>query len=125
MINNEQLFFVYGTLKREYWNNYLFDNGTYLGKFVTEPKYTLFNGPFPVVERGGETSIFGEVFRLRDEDEIQAIFDLERCSSRKQGDPNNWYDFDTINTDWGEAVIFVMDKGTSGRETILKNGKWV
>jgi len=118
------IFFVYGSLKRGYWNNYLFDNGTHLDVYRTEPKYTLFDGSFPVVERGGETSIYGELIHLEDEDEIQSIFDLERCSSREQGNPNNWYDFDIIDTPYGKATIFVVDKGKSGRTNIIKTGVW-
>lgn len=124
MNNKEQLFFVYGTLKKGYWNNYLFDGGKYLGKVETEPKYTLFHGAFPVVERDGTTSIQGELYRLTDEDEIQSVFDLERCS-RIQGDKSSWYDYDIIETPYGKAIIFVMDKGKSRRETILKNGIWM
>ena len=119
------LFFVYGTLKKGWGNhrNHL-SKAEGLGDFQTEPVYTLYNGGFPIVERGGSTSIKGELYRATDEDEIRSTFALEGCSSRTKGNPNNWYDIDYIDTPHGKAVIFVMDKGTSGRKTVVENGNW-
>lgn len=118
-------FFVYGTLKSGKHNNYLLRRATLLGEAKTEPVYTLFDGPYPIVTRGGSTPIVGEVFETNDEDVIDNIFSLERCS-RVQGHQSNWYDFDTIETPYGEANIFVMNEGKSGRpdSKILNSGQW-
>ncbi len=119
------LFFVYGTLKKGYGNhNFHLGGSKFLGEFTTEPKYTLFDGGFPVVERGGETAIQGELYLCENERQISSTFQLEGCPSQTQGDKNNWYDFDKIQTPHGEAIIFVMNKNKSGRNKILKSGIW-
>ncbi len=125
MKNDKIIFGVYGTLKEGFSNHeYHLGGAKFLGKFITEPKYTLFDGGFPVVERGGNTAIQGELYLVEDPEKIQATFDLEGCSSQEQGHPSNWYDFEKITTEHGEAVMFVMDKGTSGRTKTLNSGIW-
>jgi len=124
MKKNKCLFFVYGTLKEGFHNHRVLGKAKFLGEFTTQPKYTLFDGGFPVVERNGETVIKGELWLSEDSNAIQDVFDLEGCSSQIQGHPSNWYDFDKIDTPEGEAVMFVMNKGKSGRSQILNNGIW-
>ena len=47
--------------------------------------------------------------------------------SQIQGHPSNGYDFDLIDTPHGQAVIFVMNKGKSGRDPrqIVEGGEWI
>ena len=121
------LFFVYGTLRSGYGNNaYITEASSYeyLGLFETQPDYTLYDGGFPVVERGGSTSIKGELYLVNDVSAIENIFNLEGCRQIK-GHRDNWYDFDEIKTPFGTAVMFVMDKGNSGRVRVLTSGEWV
>ena len=120
-------FFVYGTLKKGKHNNYIMGDANLLGTAETAPVYSLVGGSgFPIIERGGETSVKGEVFETEDEEIISRIFRLEGCS-REQHNPQSWYDYDKIETPFGEAVIFVMDKGKSGRrqDFLLKSGVWI
>lgn len=125
MKKNEAIFFVYGTLKQAHANHgCLGDNPEFLGEYTTEAKYTLFDGGFPVVEREGVTSIKGELYRVTNANDVASVFGLEGCVSQVQGHPNNWYDFDEIDTKTGKAVIFVMNKGKSKRNKILENGIW-
>lgn len=121
---DKTIFAVYGTLKKPYGNHYLLNGAKFLGTHVTNPNYTLFDGGFPVVERGGETAIHCELYETNNPSQIQRVFDLEGCSSQVQGHSSNWYDFDRIETPHGEAVMFVMDNGTSGRKSILNSGVW-
>ncbi len=123
-MKKECLFFVYGTLKKGFHNNYLLSNAEFLGNFTTKPEYTLFDGNFPVVERDGETAIQGELYLSKDKEDIDSVFRLEGCISQKQHDKNNWYDYDLLETPHGKAVIFVMDEGKSNRNKILNSGKW-
>lgn len=119
------LFFVYGTLKKGWGNHeYHLKGSESLGDFATEPIYTLHDGGFPIVERGGETSIKGELYRTDNEKQISDTFALEGCSSRTKGHSSNWYDIDYIETPHGKAVIFVMDKGKSRRNDVLPSGIW-
>lgn len=117
------IFFVYGTLKKNKHNHYLLNGCKYLSDFETEKKYTLFDGGFPIIEREGGTSIKGELYETSSESIINNIFSLEGCT-KIQHHPSNWYDFDKIETPYGEAVIFVMDKNKSNRNKILTNGIW-
>ncbi len=126
MKRNNCLFAVYGTLKKGYGNHVVIESLSteYLGTFVTPEKYTLFDGGFPIVERGGDTGIHCELYRVSNPATIEGVFGLEGCSSQRQGDPNNWYDFDSMQTPHGEAFIFVMGKGQSGRSQVVDSGNW-
>jgi gamma-glutamylcyclotransferase (GGCT)/AIG2-like uncharacterized protein YtfP len=117
------LFFVYGTLCKGHGNHYLLENTKYYGEHNTEPIYTLYTGSFPIVERGGETSIKGQLFYTENENIIKNVFRLEGCSF-EQNSPDSWYTYDLIDTPFGKAIIFVMDKGKSRRTNIVKSGKW-
>lgn len=119
----KHLFFVYGTLKQGYGNNRLLQTAKFLGNAITPAEYTLYNGGFPIVERGGETAIKGEVYETDDEQIIKRVYGLEGYSGKPHAD-DNWYDVDRIETPFGEAEMFVMDKGKSGRTNILTSGLW-
>lgn len=124
MEKNECIFFCYGTLK-EGFNNHrcLGKEREYLGEFRTESNYTLFDGGFPVVERGGETAIEGELYKVTNEHDISRVFSLEGCS-QVAGAHNSFYDFEEIDTPKGKAIIFVMNKGKSDRSKKLESGIW-
>lgn len=124
MKRNEAIFFVYGTLKANHGNHRcLGNNPEFLGEHTTDAKYTLFDGGYPVVERGGDTSIKGELYKVTNSEDISCVFGLEGCS-QISGPHNDFYDFEELETKQGKAIIFVMDKGRSGRKIILQNGKW-
>jgi len=115
---------VYGTLKLKYSNNYLLENSKFLGEFKTEPNYTLYGGGFPIIEREGNTPIHVELFEVNDYNVLKNVQSLEGFSGVK-GHHSNWYDVDDdIITPYGMATMFVMDKGKSGRNRIIKTGIW-
>jgi len=120
---NKVLFAVYGTLKENRSNHGVLGNAVKLGNCKTSPSYTLFDGGFPIVERDGSTPITIEVFETSDEKTINRVFSLEGCTGIK-GHPENWYDFDEIETPFGKAVLFVMNKNKSQRLNIIENGTW-
>ena len=120
----EVIFMVYGTLKKGWGNHVILKDAEFLGTFETEPNYTLYDGGFPIVERGGSTSIKGELYKTDDKMAIARTFALEGCSSMQQGNINNWYDFDMIETPHGKAVMFVMNEQQSGRSKALTSGIW-
>ena len=136
----KQLFFVYGTLKAGHDNHRIIEHETTksLGEFTTPAEYRMYDGGFPVVERGGDTAIQGELYLVEDEDTRASVFSLEGCVRPEQAlratknleggptehHPRNWYDFDYLETPHGKAIIFVMDKGKSRRTNIVESGKW-
>lgn len=121
----EVIFAVYGTLKSNHGNHRcLGDEAEFLGTFITEPIYTLLDGGFPVVERGGDTAIHGELWKVRNERDIANVFGLEGCESQIQGHEDNWYDFETVKTEFGDANIFVQDQGQSNHGPKITSGIW-
>lgn len=59
-------FFVYGTLKKGYWNHYILENSKFVGTFLTAPKYDLYlsdNIPFIT---DGLYQIRGEVYDVNE-----------------------------------------------------------
>lgn len=119
-------FFTYGTLCRNFGNSRLFNNSEskWIKEFQTEPKYTCYAGGFPIVEREGNTSIKGEIWETTSEEVAKSVFRLEGCDFYNRENPNNWYSYDLIDTPEGEAVIFCMNKGRSGRTRVVTTGDW-
>lgn len=122
-MSEKKIFAVYGTLKKGYGNNRLLVDAKLLGEFETPAKYTLFNGGFPVVERGGKTSVRCELYETSDKVAIDRVFSLEGCH-KEQDHPQSWYTYDKLDTPYGEAVIFVMNPGQSRRTEVLESGIW-
>ena len=123
----EKLVFTYGTLCKGFGNHSVIQHSTteLLGEAKTSAKYTLMDGGFPIVERGGETSVKGQVFKVKNPDTLKRVYSLEGYSgtpSNEGGD--NWYDIDTVETEWGTAEIFVMNQNASGRNNVIEHGDW-
>lgn len=114
---------AYGTLRKGWGNHRLLETSRFLGEYKTEPNYIMFDGIFPIVEREGNTSIHVELYETDDQDVINRINWLEHCTGKK-GHSDNWYDLEFIETEYGLAQMYVMNKGKSGRKQILENGKW-
>lgn len=110
--------FVYGTLKKGRYNHYILEESELIGEYVTPPIYTLYDGVFPVVERGGEGKIKGELYRITNNKVLEALFRLEGFT----GDTTipSWYTVDELPN---RALIFVQQKGQSERTKIC-NESW-
>jgi len=117
---------VYGTLLSGFGNNILFQNpnSKLIDTFTTEPIYTMYTGGFPVCERDGNTSIVGELWETTSEATARNVFGLEGCTFMQQHSPDSWYDYDIQKTKHGDAIMFVMKKGTSGRSKVVLTGNW-
>jgi gamma-glutamylcyclotransferase (GGCT)/AIG2-like uncharacterized protein YtfP len=122
----EKYFLTYGTLKRNHGNHHLLQapGVEFIGNVETEPNYTLFDGGFPVVERGGNTSIKGELYKVTNPEVVNRVNALEGYSGER-GHESNWYDTDEVVLANGiVADMFVMDKGQSGRTAVVESGQW-
>lgn len=64
-MDNPQLVFVYGTLKKGHHNHHIVQNTNYIGKAHTlKPAYQMYSlGPFPGVVSGDKV-IYGEVYMV-------------------------------------------------------------
>lgn len=119
---------TYGSLKLGYHNHpYLAVQGvTYLGTSKTAPKFTMISfGSFPAVLRGGNTAIECEVYEVNNKAALSAIYRLEGYSGiqTKYGG-QNWYDVEEIETPWGKAQMFVMDREPTRSDAVVESGVW-
>lgn len=65
---------VYGTLKRGYGNNRLLQTSTFVSE-VTVPGYKLYNCGFPVAKPSENDIIRGELWDIKDSEEVLASLD--------------------------------------------------
>lgn len=122
-----KLIFVYGTLCQGFGNHRVIQHETtkYLGEATSPAAYTLYDGGFPITERGGEVAIKGEVYEVNDKETLLDVYALEHYSGTPTKDGGkNWYDVDKIPTEWGVAEMFVQAKGQSGRTLTVESGDW-
>lgn len=111
---------VYGTLKRSGYNSFLLEDSKFLGSFLSEPNYTLYDlGAFPAVVAEGDTAIFFEVYEV-DEQTLQQLNRLEGFLG--EGNPFNFYDRMEINSPFGAVSIYYMKNAPMGR--VVESGNW-
>lgn len=121
----KKLVFVYGTLKKNYSNHRCLGDSKLLGEAETPAEYTLYDGGFPIVERGGKTSIKGEIYEVTDPSVLKRVYGLEGYSGTPTSEGgHNWYDTDKLSTEFGMAEIFVQDQNKSGRSSVVSSGVW-
>ena len=118
------LFAVYGSLKKGFHNHAYVRGAKLLGTYKTDPIYTLVSlGSYPAVKRGGNTSIEYELYETDNESIIKSVHNLEGYSGVR-GSSRNWYDTDPIQTKFGEAEMFVMNKEAYPNALVVENGVW-
>jgi gamma-glutamylcyclotransferase (GGCT)/AIG2-like uncharacterized protein YtfP len=116
---------VYGTLRKGQRSNYILSEATYLGKFESEPQYTMasIGNTYPGIKKVGNTSITFEVYDEITPKTLERLNQLEGYKTK--GDPNNLYDRKTINTPWGKALYYVFNSNFNKNHTIITSGDWV
>lgn len=77
-IHGIQRIFVYGTLKKEFSNNYLLKDSTFIGEGRTKDNifYLRQLGSFPAMFKGGKDYIFGEIYHVNT-DTLSVLDNLE------------------------------------------------
>ena len=64
---NENLVFVYGTLRQGGRYHHLLEQATFLGAAKTSPRYVLVDvGSYPAMLKNGTQAIHGEVYRVHE-----------------------------------------------------------
>lgn len=114
--------FVYGTLKRGFYNHDRIlghnEGAEFLGSGLTKPTFTMLDmGPYPGVVEGGETAIKGEVYRV-DEATLTRLDALE-------GHPS-FYRRTPITLDGGgeqEVEIYLL-QSKRNEANIVQTGVW-
>lgn len=111
-----ELVFVYGTLRRGCYNNYLLNNSLLIDTAKTVEKYTMYVDLIPYVNQNIKTSlIYGEIYKITVKDLLQ-LDALERHP--------NWYErkkrlFETTSGQLIYAWIYFNNTVT---KTIIKSG---
>ena len=108
--------FVYGTLKKGFHNAFYLEDARFLGEFVTEPVYSMYDfGGYPAVTEIGKTAIEGEVYDISEE--LLTSIDLLE-----------WYpDFFQrvmIGTSFGGALMYVVSEPLCA-DKIKISGSWL
>lgn len=113
---------VYGSLKKGYSNHNMFlGRATYIGKTITNPKYTMYSlGGFPGIVEKGNTAIHLEIYEVT-ESEDKNIESLE--GYRKDSPESSFYLKKEINTEFGKASIYIFNK-KSDELPIIETGNW-
>lgn len=115
--------FVYGSLLSGMGNNGLLRSSKYLGKATTSPEFQMLDiGWFPgVVEDPSGIAIHGEVYEVSDE----TLARLDRLEGFRSHDPENGlYNRKTIETPFGEAIIYIYNNHLSRDKNFVTNGDW-
>ena len=100
---------VYGSLKKGFGNHERhLGKAKLIGKTLTEPKYTMYSlGGFPGITEEGNTPITIEVYEVTPTED-RAIEGLEGYHG--PGSDHNFYNKETIETEFGEASIYVINR---------------
>jgi len=110
---------VYGTLRKNHYNNYLLRNQAYVGLHRTTPEYTMYSlGGFPAVTLNGENEIVLEIFQVNDNETLKNLDSLE-------GYPT-FYNRKEIDTEYGKAWMYYMENDARDFSRLAKiaSGDW-
>lgn len=118
----KQLVAVYGSLKKGFGNHGRLTGARFVGKTLTEPKYTMRSlGGFPGVTLKGNTPIHIEVYEV--DEQIKKGLDMLESHYGK-GNPRNFYDAVDIPTEFGEATMYVLDEEQYDDCPVVEGGCW-
>ena len=112
---------VYGSLRKRLSNHRLLANSEFLGEPKTSPSFEMFSlGGFPGI-RDGNNSITIEVYAVN-EGTSQSLDRLE--GYRGPDSPNNFYNKETIKTEFGDASIYTLKNERYSDSQIVESGNW-
>lgn len=117
-MSNKLLVFVYGTLKQGHHNHRLLEDSTYMGKHTIKDGYLMYNlGAYPaVIKQNGEgLPVHGEIYEIT-EATLKSLDVLE-------GYPELYYR-ETIHTEFGDAIIYLMKEERLWADVVVVDGEW-
>ena len=126
-MNKEELeyYFVYGTLKRGWGNNRIFQTSPtakFIEEALTEPKFNLYHlGGFPGVRENGETAVHGEIWSVSDEHTKRRLDMLE--GYYKESPKDGMYDKKKIIVNNKEVNIYLINRLVT-QDKQIKTGIW-
>jgi len=126
MNKDKEYYFVYGTLKKGFYNNSILEDSPtaeFVKEIMTEPKYTMIDlGAFPGVIENGETSIIGELWSVSDDQTKRRLDMLEGYVPNRIG---NLYNKKVISMDDKNINIYIYNTNKySSNKRIIESGVW-
>jgi len=106
--------FVYGTLKKGFYNHCVLGDAKFIGNYITKPVYTMYDlGLYPAIGMTGSTAIIGEVYEVTD---LAAL-------DRLEGVPY-FYNRAEIETEYGASWVYYIVDVDNLRYEIIEDGEW-
>lgn len=120
---------VYGSLRKGFHNHSLLSGCKLLGTVKTEPIFNLYSlGGFPGLLPGGTTAVTLEVYLVKNISTQQSLDRLEGYRSEEYNDPGNphanFYNKMTIDTEFGETVIYIYNNTSISEDRLIPSGDW-
>ena len=115
--------FVYGTLKRGFWNNRLLHEARFVKEALVQGYKLMGDGiPFAIPQEG--STIRGEIFDIGDPEESdEASFILRRLDGL-EGHPNGYLRTATTTVDADPVSLYVWRHGRAGTDCPVINGAY-
>jgi gamma-glutamylcyclotransferase (GGCT)/AIG2-like uncharacterized protein YtfP len=117
--------FVYGSLLSGMGNSGLLSNSKMLGTTISPENFAMVDlGYFPgvIIDETHPGKVMGEVYEV-DDDTLKRLDSLE--GYRAQDPKSGLYDRMTINTEIGEAYIYIYNnKYGRSNPNFIENGDW-
>ena len=109
--------FVYGTLKKGFSRNTVLKDSSFIGQVKTKPLFTMIDLVyFPGVLEIGNTSIYGELYRVSDET-------LQYCDAI-EGHPDFYKRIEIKLPNGITAWCYVLDHAKYEDPLVISSGKW-
>lgn len=110
--------FVYGTLKKGFYNHVLLEKSKFLGHHITGNEFTMVDlGAYPALLEEGTTPITGEVYEITSP--------IAHNIDRLEGYPH-FYQRKEIDTPYGKARVYYMDSAEMFEKDVdvIEEGVW-
>lgn len=119
-MEKKMLVAVYGSLKQGLHNHKCLENADYVGSFVSEPIFNLFDlGTFPGLTENGDTAVHMEVYEIN-EDTLARLDTLEGYAGAHLKN-HNYYNREEIKTPYGEAFVYFYNYATENCKKVTQS----
>ena len=109
--------FVYGSLRRGFYNHRLLEKADYLRHSITRAEYRMHSlGGFPSVQPGGTTAIIGEIYDV----DVLTLLRLDRL----EGHPTLYRRTEITMADGERVSIYIFNEKVHHSDTAIASGDW-
>lgn len=117
---------TYGTIRKRgsLYSRFLENKSLYQGEITTYPEYQMWNNGFYPIVSNGSNSIVCDVFKISQQKVFEDILILEGCSGILDN-PDDMYQLHLINTEFGQAYMFLQPDYKGLEKDKIKTGDWL